>query len=797
MRFFLAIILLLFFASLSAQNERKADKLYELFEFEAAIHSYLLVLEEQPDNMDAMAKMADCHRMLNNMDDAAAWYLKVVRQKGADPIHFFRYGLVLKSLSKYKEASTWFLNYAETNPTVGRHFAESCRVASALIEQASPFELRNEFINSVFSDFGPAFYQGRVVSSSARTDIPLSAKRDRFKWQQGIENQLFISDVLPNEFLEKPSFYHTELAHNKNEGPVAFSADGNWVAFTKNNFKSGVRHIQGSGMQLSIYIASVDSRGNWGEAKPFPYNGNDFSTGFPFLSADGNTLYFASDRPDSYGGFDLFYSKKSGNSWSEPVNLGSMVNTPGNEITPFLTNNQLYFASDWHYGLGAMDIFKASEQFDAWGDVKNMGPGINSPFDDFGLIMTAKSNEGYFVSNRPGGKGKEDIYRFLQKMDVYSLVVQDASSQSALADVSFDLSSCGQAVYQSDNKGQVTLNIAAGDDCKVMIRKTGYSDYSLVLNHDVKPNANPFLVSLIKKGERFVGKVLHAETNAPVQDVKIFATNQTTGAKLELVSNSEGEYVLPITTQNSYLIRFSKPGFLDINKQVTIDKKNYSSFLEATYLQPAYRKEKTTPVEPVKTDKPATSALKEDKWSPQSPKEGYSIQVGAFFQTGNEADLTGFADLKPLGKLYSVREGNSVKVRLGIFPNRMEAEGVRKQLEEKGYQQTFIIQEVLDNNLLPYWLGEDSPIDSSPTSQNGGYKIQLGAYSDTANFDGSKIKTLGVIEEKIKGKLTIMLLSGFNSIEEAKAAFSQVHDAGFFQAFLVVEQDGQLKRVQE
>ena len=130
-----------------------------------------------------------------------------------------------------------------------------------------------------------------------------------------------------------------------------------------------------------------------------------------------------------------------------------------------------------------------------------MGPGINSPFDDFGLIMTAKSNEGYFVSNRPGGKGKEDIYRFLQKMDVYSLVVQDASSQSALADVSFDLSSCGQAVYQSDNKGQVTLNIAAGDDCKAMIRKTGYSDYSLVLNHDVKPNANPFLVSLISNAE--------------------------------------------------------------------------------------------------------------------------------------------------------------------------------------------------------------------------------------------------------------------------------------------------------
>lgn len=794
----------LFFNSfIYGQSDRKADKLYELFEFEQAIEEYLAALEAGPANLHAMARIADCHRMLNNMEESADWYLKVVRRSEVDPVHLLNYGKVLMALARYQEASTWFLNYASFYPAVGKHYAESCRTAASVLATKGPYEIRAEYINSVFSDFGPAFYQNKLVMASARTDIPLSAKRDRFRLKKGIENQLFISDVLSNGFLERPSFYHSEVGHSKNEGPVAFSADGKWVAYTKNNFRNGVRPIQGSGMQLSIYVAAVDANGNWVDAKPFPHNGNDFSTGFPWLSADGMTLYFASDRPDSYGGFDIFYSKKEGNDWSVPVNVGNIVNTPGNEITPFLYDQKLFFASDWHHGIGGLDLF-VSEQATAntWTSVKHLGNGINSPYDDFGIILGKESDQGYFVSNRPGGKGKEDIYRFAQKMDVYEFLVLDASTRKPVPQTDIDLSACGQPAQKTSQSGTASVAVVAGSTCEVWVRKAGYTDYSLNLDGAKKAGKQVMEVSLIKKDERFLGKVVHAESNKVLEDVRIFATNQLTGVQTEAVSNREGEFILPLISGTPYVLRFSKPGFLEIKKRVEVTAGNAASFLGATYLQPSYSRggQDVPVIDQPEEDAQGVAKEDPDRWSRNSPREGYAIQVGAFFQADGEVDLSSFNNLKELGNLYTKREGKSVKVRLGIYSDRMQAEEVREKINEKGYAQTFIVEEMLDAQLTTFLLGEDPVLaetisDSNPASGFSPYKIQLGAYSDPANFNGSKIQGLGIIEERQKGKLTLILLGGFSSLENARQAYQQVHNAGFHQAFLVMDQNGILSRV--
>ena len=177
-----------------------------------------------------------------------------------------------------------------------------------------------------------------MVYSSARTDLKREDGKSSSNWTGKAKNQLFITSRDNNGYLEQPTFLRGNFRSNYNEGPVSYSANGKWVAFTKNNFVNGTRQIPSSGMEMSIYLAEVSSGGDWHDAKAFIHNGSGYSSGYPFLDEEGNKLYFASNRPDGYGGYDIYVCFKNGDSWSSPKNLGPIVNSPGNEITPYIDN---------------------------------------------------------------------------------------------------------------------------------------------------------------------------------------------------------------------------------------------------------------------------------------------------------------------------------------------------------------------------------------------------------------------------------------------------------------------------
>jgi Tol biopolymer transport system component len=209
--------------------------------------------------------------------------------------------------------------------------------------------------------------------------------------------------------LQKPSFLRSDVQNNRNEGPVSFSSNGRRVAFSRNKFISGTRQIAETGMNMSIYIADVEE-GTWKNVKAFPFNGSNYATGFPCLSPDGNKLIFASTQPGGFGGWDIYVSNLTSNGWSEPRNLGTPLNTPGNEVTPFFDGEDLYFSSDWHKGFGGLDVFRASLGREEITEVFHMGPGVNSPRDDYGFIFNTDDNIGYLTSTRSGGRGNEDIW---------------------------------------------------------------------------------------------------------------------------------------------------------------------------------------------------------------------------------------------------------------------------------------------------------------------------------------------------------------------------------------------------
>ncbi|HRI58892.1 MAG TPA: tetratricopeptide repeat protein, partial [Saprospiraceae bacterium] len=401
-----------------AEDLQRADKQLELYAYNLAMKSYKQVLEKDPNNGHAMERVADCYFQLNQIDEAINWYKRAIEQREPNSEVQLRYGRVLMFRGNYEQAKKEFLEYASLNDNAtekGRHYAEMCDFAIKTSKKAPEYLARNESLNTSAADFAPAFLANRIVYSSARTDIVRKTQpKNSTDWSGGSYNQLFVTQRNPeNGALQKPDFFRNDLQNNYNEGPVSFSTDGKKVAFCRNNFVNGTRQIAIKGLEMSLYIGDVVN-GEWVNVKAFPYNGTDYATGFPCLIGAGNTLVFGSDNPATTTGgmgWDLYISHFVNGEWSTPRNLGAPVNTPGNEITPYYDGADLYFSSDWQNGLGGLDVFRAEVGKETVKNVFHLGPGINSSADDYGFIYNSQTQTGYLTSNRPGGRGNEDIWQ--------------------------------------------------------------------------------------------------------------------------------------------------------------------------------------------------------------------------------------------------------------------------------------------------------------------------------------------------------------------------------------------------
>ncbi len=576
-----AMLLLVFSNSIMAQSGlKKADKEYELHAYERAVDSYLSVLNADSKDGNAMGRLADSYRHLNQLDQALVWYGRAVSQRGVNPEVLLQYAKTLMNDGNYVEAKEWLKRYAEGRPDIGNHYLANCTYAIAMRGVTPLYKVKREFLNTEASEFGPAIYGDQVVYASSRTDIKRKQlEKDNSNWTGGKQSQLYITSRDANGFLRQPTFLHGDLQNQYQQGPVSYSADGKWVAFTKNNFIEGIRHIPSSGLELSIYIAEVGSDGDWKDAKPFTYNGTGYSTGYPAFSPDGQNLYFASDRPDGFGGFDIYVSRRIGASWSTPENLGATVNSRGNEITPFFDGASLYFASDWHQGLGGFDLFRAEQENRNWSKLFHLGNGINSSIDDYGFVYDNKNNLGYFTSNRKGGKGNEDIYQVTKLTDMIEIVVIDGDTRQPIAAAQLDFSACDEPVFATNDAGIYQFHALAGLDCEVLVSKQGFESSKLQVLSAGKRESKSYEVQLFPERDPYIGNILDAKTNRPLDEVFVRATERITGRVLESQSGATGTYSLNLRPGHAYELRFSRAGFEDFNLMLKQDWERIEVFL--------------------------------------------------------------------------------------------------------------------------------------------------------------------------------------------------------------------------
>ncbi len=778
-----AVLLSLFLIPLSAPAQsgllKSANKSHELHNFKEAIKSYLRYINRNRNSLEARAKVADCYRHTNQLEEAAKWYREVVYNQKINPIHLFEYGLTLKGLGNYSEARKWFLNYAESNPEVGMHYAASC--THALEKQNTPaaYKLNAEFTNTGAADFGPSIFKDRLVFASSRIDF-----NDNKKVRDNV-NLPFIASRDQNNYLRSPQLLHQRIK-NGNEGPISYSADGRWVAITRNNFVNGIRQIPSSGLNLNIQLAEALPNGEWQNEKFFPFNGSNFSTGYPSFSPDGNTLYFASNRPDGFGGFDIFVTYRVGDTWTTPENLGATVNTQGDEITPFFDGTDLYFSSNWHRGMGGMDVFRASKTGGSWDRVYHLDTQINSPRDDYGFIYDQSKNLGYLVSNRPGGKGNEDIYRVSKASNNIEIVVLDEFSMQPVNEAAIDFSSCGQPTFMTDISGRHVLQVPEGLNCQAIVRKVGYISSILDVSQNQMAGVQSLQVLLRRSGStngngavagNFSGNVYNVNTGQNISDVFVKATSQQTNQSIETMSDESGNYYLALQPYNTYLITYSKAGFLDISRSVNVGNGQEANLLGSFPL----RFLGTSPPPP-----------------PEEPPyvgSGYSVQVAAF-ASSKTTDLSKFRLLGSIGNVYNRYEGNKTKVRVGVFQTKAAASAATKRVRQHGFKDAFVVAESLEG------LGQDALVGDHTipkgTENTGGYsvyKVRLAAYKKPQYFQRSKVENFGIIEQKIKGPWTIMLLSGYSNLGEAQRAVDNAKRAGFPQAHVVMDNGVEMTKV--
>ena len=438
-RIFSLVIMAALLASNPAEGQKKqkdsrAQASFDAGEYFKAIDLYKNAVSKVNDDTQKTAilfKIGECYRILGDARSAELWYKKAVREDYQDPIIFLRYGQMMLINEKYTEAEEQFNKYMELVPDDprGRVGIESCEAAVNWKDNPTGYLVENmRYFNSRQRDFSPGYI------NDTYTEIYFTSTREDAAGNEthGATGQNF-ADLFTSTLDRKGKWSVPVPVESLNsefeDGTPCISSDFTTLYFT--------RCKKGKNQQLGCQILSTTSGGmDWSEPKvELEELGDSVTSAHPAISPDGNTLYFVSDMPGGLGENDIWMvSRGQGGSWGKPANLGEEINTPGNELYPFVHNDgSLYFSSDSRVGLGGLDIYKATkDEIGSW-RLENMKPPINSPEDDFGIVFEADVERGFFSSSRKG-RGNDDIFSFVLPPLEFSVtgVVRDERNDQIL-----------------------------------------------------------------------------------------------------------------------------------------------------------------------------------------------------------------------------------------------------------------------------------------------------------------------------------------------------------------------------
>ena len=419
-----------------------ADKKYNSYAYIDAIQTYERLAEKGYQSVEMFEKLGNAYYFNSDFEKAAQSYEKLYQlQSELAPEYFYRYAQSLKATGKEKEAATILAKFENksSDDSRSKRLKNNTDYLEDIKANVGIYTIENAGINSKYSDYGSAIVDNKLIFTSARDTGGVGQRKHA--WTGEHFTNLYAAGVNGELIPSNPVRYDANVNSKFHEATPVFTKDGNTMYFTRNNYLDGKKGKDANKVTLlKIYKATLVNN-RWTNVTELPFNSNNFSTAHPALSPDEQTLYFVSDRPGTIGQSDLYkVAINSNGTYGEPINLGVEINTEGRETFPFVTkDNQLYFASDGHPGLGGLDVFTTKINNDgSFGEVENDGAEVNSPKDDFGYYRDSEINKGFFSSNRDGGLGSDDIYRFTSKdkcKQILKGIVTDSATGETLAGV--------------------------------------------------------------------------------------------------------------------------------------------------------------------------------------------------------------------------------------------------------------------------------------------------------------------------------------------------------------------------
>ena len=399
---------------------------YDKESYQKAIDRFSDLTEK---NVDVLRKLGKSYFNINNLD-SSEHYFKIVAEKTNSSADWYNYSHLLYMNEKFDEAESIRNLYANSSNEKRAEIFKSNIAHKELLDNISSVDLINLSTNTENSDFGAYAVKNDSTNTyytlftSANKSSLREIKKSKFVKPDQPTFDIFKTQLsYPSLDVTSPKSLSGELSNEYQEGPAIITPDKKTVYFTRsNNIEADDDYLY-----LSLYSVATGMLDEQDSIIPFSINNDHYSVMHPTISNDGNKIFFSSDIPGGYGGLDLYYCEILGirekkingklkkiNKLSDPINLGNKINTEGNEVFPyFMNDNVLFYSSDGRIGLGGLDIFMVYNYLDSnLLKIDNIGKPFNSPKDDFSFFISKDIKFGFLSSNRPGGKGDDDIYCF-------------------------------------------------------------------------------------------------------------------------------------------------------------------------------------------------------------------------------------------------------------------------------------------------------------------------------------------------------------------------------------------------
>ncbi len=490
---------------LTAQNRdtKKADKHFSRLEFVDAAEDYQKLIDNGKGDAYVYKQLAECYYNVFNTVEAERWYAKAL-QSSQDPETIYKYSQMLKANGKYQESNAQMEKFASMRPSDDRAtaFRKNPDYLPKILEKGKKFNVQNLDFNSEQSDFGGTLNDGKLYIASARND-----NRRNYGWNKEPFLDIYSLSKNSDGSYQSATIMNDKINTKFHEGLVAFTPDNKTMYFTRESFFEKVYEkdsLTKNRLGVLHLFKATKLGGDWDTVESLAINSENYSIKNPSVSADGSTLYFASDMPNGYGGFDIYKAPiNADGSIGTPENMGQKVNTEGQEMFPYISsNNTLYFSSNGHLGLGGMDVFYTKEIDGKLAPIRNVGIPVNSNADDFAFSIDEEAGEGFVSSNREGGAGSDDVYAIKKLQPLCDVLIiatiLDDKTREPIAGASVSLydDQGNKIVSKSSNdQGIAEFIVECEQNTALEVTKDGYESKRVTVA-GVSEEENPVQISL-------------------------------------------------------------------------------------------------------------------------------------------------------------------------------------------------------------------------------------------------------------------------------------------------------------